>query len=138
MGLDSHKISLSILMGLWGGRSYRRRDLCGSNGPTVFCHFFLLIMGGGASVRAYSEDLKDTEVIKLLAICAQDVYKLDGVLLENKLQLEKSVQENQSTDTNLQYAVYKILQGTHTGQTILRYSRIILHLLFSFSCSFCL
>lgn len=81
-------------------------------------------MGGAASIRVYSGDLKDIEIIQLLAICAQDVYQFDGTRLDNKLQLEKSLLENNSTteeeNINIQYGVYKILQGSHSGETILR------------------
>jgi hypothetical protein len=78
-------------------------------------------MGGAASVRAYSQDLQDLEIIKLLAICSQDVYNFDGVHLGSKLQLLSSGLENENTTTNLQYGFYKILEGTYAGQVILRF-----------------
>lgn len=77
-------------------------------------------MGGGASVRAYSDDLQDMEIIKYLAICSQDVYQFDGALLGTVLKLESFGLENNETETNIQYGVYKILEGNHAGETILR------------------
>jgi hypothetical protein len=76
-------------------------------------------MGGGASVRAYSQDLQDLGIIKLLAICCQDVYHFDGTHLGSKLQLLSSGIENAGTETNLQYGLYKILEGDHASEIIL-------------------
>mmetsp|Transcript_21741 Transcript_21741/g.22490 ORF Transcript_21741/g.22490 Transcript_21741/m.22490 type:complete len:257 (+) Transcript_21741:73-843(+) len=78
-------------------------------------------MGGGASSRAFSQDLKDIEIIKLMVICSEDVYKLEQILTKEQLTLEKYEKESNDTNNNLQYGYYKILQGTYAGQTILSF-----------------
>lgn len=77
-------------------------------------------MGGAPSSRAFSEDLKDIEIIQLMVLCSEDIYKLDGNILNNKLKLEHFNLENNELNCNLQYGLYKILEGSHTGETILR------------------
>lgn len=83
-------------------------------------------MGGGASSRVYSNNLKDIEIIKLLVICSENVYKLNKIENnqnnenENEIMLEKYQLENENNENNIQYGYYKILQGSHVGETILR------------------
>lgn len=73
----------------------------------------------------YTKDLNDKEILKLLAVCAEDVYNMkneSGCLNGYGIELTDIFQfEKWGSGNCLQYGVYKITSGIHEGKTILAF-----------------